>query len=168
MKFKLLLSVVAFIPALVMAQGTPKVEAPVAPKVPSAGIPGANGGGVKPAPPVAVNPPAKPTPAPQQQGGGLTTGGLMQLVKPPATPAPAPAMYSGAGPLPANDTTKPPVPPSQVGGANTQLGDGRTLQSINQPQQQVGQTGGLQPPLSPPENTGGSSVNLQFEAGNGN
>jgi hypothetical protein len=142
MKFKSLLLIVVFVPAVAIAQA-PKIEAPVAPKAPSAGIPGANGGGVKPVSPVAVNPPAKPTPAPQMQGGGLTTGGLMQLVKPPATPP-------------------------QAGGANTQLGDGRTLQSINQPQQQVGQTGGLQPPLSPPANTGGSSVNLQFEAGNGN
>jgi hypothetical protein len=70
MKFKSLLSVVAFIPTLVMAQGAPKVEAPVAPKAPSAGIPGANGGGVKPVAPIAVNPPPKPAPSPQQQAVG--------------------------------------------------------------------------------------------------
>jgi hypothetical protein len=112
--------------------------------LPRAGIPGANGSGVKPAPPVAVNPPPKPAIAPQKQGGGLTTGGLMQSTNPSVVPAPASTMYSGVGPLPANDMKKPPAP-----------------------QQQVGQTGGLQPsPL--PANTGTSGVKLQFEAGMGN
>ena len=58
MKFKSLLLVVAFIPTMVMAQV--HVIAPlVGPGTPSAGIPGANGGGVKPSvAPLAV----KPTP----------------------------------------------------------------------------------------------------------
>lgn len=58
MKIKLLVAACFFIPALVMAEGTPKIEAPVVVGIPSAGIPGANGGGVaKPAAaPVAVKP----------------------------------------------------------------------------------------------------------------
>jgi len=61
MKFKSLLLAVGFIPATVMAQGAPKIEAPVVVGTPSAGKPSSNGGAVaKPAAaPVAV----KPTPA---------------------------------------------------------------------------------------------------------
>lgn len=111
MKFKSLLLVVGFIPAMVMAQGAPKTASPIAPGAsssnnsptyplnpvatinalhglaalpihpsglviappvgsgtPSAGTPGANGGGVKPgAAPLVVKPdpsPATSTPAP--------------------------------------------------------------------------------------------------------
>ena len=109
MKFKSLLLVVSFTPAMVMAQGAPKIEAPVAPKTPSAGMPGANGGGVKPAPSVAVNPPPRPATAPQPQVGSIAIPASVQSTK----------------------------PPQQVGGANTQLGDGRTLQSGGQPNEQV-------------------------------
>ena len=61
MKFKLFIAAISFIPALVMAEGAPKIAPPVV-----AGTPGANGGGIsKPAAaPVAVKPtPAQPKPA---------------------------------------------------------------------------------------------------------
>lgn len=58
MKFKSLLLVVAFIPAMVMAQAH-LIVPPVGSGTPSAGTPGANGGGIKPGGvPLAV----KPTP----------------------------------------------------------------------------------------------------------
>jgi len=66
MKIKLLVAASFFIPAMVMAQGAPKIEAPVVAGTPSAGTPGSNSGGVaKPAAaPVAVKPtPAQPKPA---------------------------------------------------------------------------------------------------------
>jgi hypothetical protein len=61
MKIKLLVAAFFFIPAMVMAQGAPKIEAPAVVETP-----GANGGGIaKPAAtPVAVKPaPAQPKPA---------------------------------------------------------------------------------------------------------
>jgi hypothetical protein len=111
MKFKSLLSVVAFIPTLVMAQGAPKVEAPVAPKAPSAGIPGANGGGVKPVAPIAVNPSAKLPAAPNSPN--LAT-------KPPAPQNPAMAGFQAThggnmGSAPQQQSPKPLAPGPQKG-----------------------------------------------------
>ena len=61
MKIKLLVAAFFLIPSMVIAQGAPKIEAPVVVGTPSAGKPSSNGGAVaKPAAaPVAV----KPTPA---------------------------------------------------------------------------------------------------------
>jgi hypothetical protein len=70
MKFKSLLLAVGFIPAMVMAQGAPKIEAPVVVGTPSAGKPSSNGGAVaKPAAaPVAVKP-AQAQPKPAEKAG---------------------------------------------------------------------------------------------------
>ena len=63
MKFKSLLFVLGFIPAMVFAQGAPKIEPPVVAETPSKEIPSANGGDAKPA---AASVEIKPTPEPAE------------------------------------------------------------------------------------------------------